>query len=270
LATSLARWVLALFLLAILVLPQVAGTAPRPGVKAGDWARYVVSQHVTGNETLVKSFVAQFSAYANTSYVSLNVTAVAGTNVSLTLGIHHIDGTIASSLSTVDVNMAVDANNAPIVIMENYPPLLSSVSNGTFFGVPRIVNNLDVSLSPGNASRYSWDENTGMLLSELFLYTVDANATNTGTFTYSFGMTSTSLWHYIPPKNPPGTTPPTAPFGLQFPELYALAGIIGSIAIGAVAYAMKRTPKPKGRSRTGTRDSSRDSRDLNQKKSKHN
>jgi hypothetical protein len=245
----------------MLVLPQVAG-APQAGVKAGDWARYVVSQHVTGNETLVKSFVAQFSAYADTSYVSLNVTAVYGTNVSLALGIHHTDGTVDSRLSTVDVSLGVDPNNPPIVIMQNYPPTLSNVSNGTFFGVPRIVNNLDVSPTPGNASRYSWDENTGMLLSEVFLYTVDANATNTGTFTYSFAMTSTSLWHYIPPKTPPSITPPTVPFGVQFTELYALIGIIGSIAIGAVAFAMKKSPKPKGRYRKSAQDSRRDRRDL--------
>jgi hypothetical protein len=246
----------------MIVLPQVAGTAPRAGVKAGDWARYVVSQHVTGNETLVKSFEAQFSAYADTSYVSLNVTAVHLTNVSLTLGIHHTDGTVASNLSTIDVSLSVNATNTPIVIMQNYPPTLSSMSNGTFFGVPRIVNSLDVSPTPGNASRYSWDENTGMLLSELFLYTVDANATNTGTFTYSFGMTSTNLWHYVPPKTPPSIIPPAGPSGLQFAELYVIVGIIASIALGVVGYALKRSPKSKGNARIGARDSRHAKREL--------
>jgi len=261
-----------LFFLALVVLPQVADAGPQAGVKTGDWARYGVGQHVTGNETLVKNFVAQYGDYANTSYVSLNITAVYGTNVSLTQSIHHINGRVVSSLSTVNVSIGVDPSNPPPVIMKDYPPTLSNISNGTFFGVPRTINTLNVNSASGNTSyglRYSWDSDTGMLLSELFLYTVDASATNTATFTFSFAMTSTNLWHYIPPKNPPGTTPP-GPFGLQFTELYALAGIIGSIAVGVVAFAMKRSPKSKGRSRTGARDSRRDGRDLNQKKSVNN
>jgi hypothetical protein len=265
-----ARIIIPLFLLAMLVLPQAASAAPRAGVKAGDWARYVVSLNITGNKTLVQSFVAQYSAYANTTYVRLNITAVYGTNVTLTQSIHHTDGTVVSNFSTVNVSLPVDTSNPPIIIMQDYPNTLGGLTNGTFFGVPRIVNNLYVSSSLGNASRYSWDENTGLLLSELFQYTVDASETNTGSFTYSLAMSSTSLWHYIPPKTPPSTPPPTAPFGLQYAELYALVGVFGSIVIGAIAYALKRSPKSNSRSRTGAQDSRRDSRDLNRKKPANN
>jgi hypothetical protein len=270
LGPSHTRIIVPLLLLAILALPQAASAAPQAGVKAGDWASYDVSLNITGNKTLVQSFVAQYNAYANTSYVRENITAVYGTNVSLTQGIRHTNGTVVSNLSTVNVALPWDTSNPPIIIMQNYPDILGGITNGTFFGVPRIVNNLYESSSLGNASRYSWDENTGLLLSELLQFTVDANQSNTGSFTYSRAMSSTSLWHYIPPKTPPSTTPPTSPFGLQFAELYALAGVIGSVAIGAIAYATRRSPKSKGRPRTGARDSGRDIRDLKQKKPANN
>jgi hypothetical protein len=255
----------------MLALPQAANAAPRAGVKAGDWARYDVSINVAGNKTLVKNFVAQYSAYANTNYVRLNITAVQGTNVSLAQSIHHNDGTVVSSLSTVNVSLAVDTNNPPIIIMQNYGPTLGTITNGTFFNVPRTINTLSMNSASGSlssASRYSWDNETGLLLSKTLSYDNQTNDADFGTLTYVFVMTETSLWHYIPPKVPP--TIPPAPFGLQFAELYILAGIIGSVAIGAIAYAMKRSPKSKGRSRTGTRDSRRDSRDLSQKKSANN
>jgi len=250
----------------MLVLPQATNATPRAGVKAGEWASYDATLNFTGNATLVKNYANQYSAYANTSYVRLNITAVYGTNVSLAQSIHHNDGTVFSSVSTVNVSLSIDTNNPPIIIMQNYGPTLGTISSGSFFNVQRTINTLALNSASGNLSsalRYSWDNETGLLLSKTLSYNVQASDTDFGTFTFVFVVTGTSLWHYIPPKTPPSTTPPTAPFGLQFAELYVLAGIIGSVAIGAIAYAMKRSPKSKSRSRTGARDSRRDSRDLN-------
>ena len=252
----------------MLVLPQVAGVTPPAGVKAGDWAHYVVTQKVTGNAALVKSFVDQYSAYANTSYVSLNVTqVVGGSNVSLTLDIHHTNGTIARSNQTVDVSLGVTNDNPPLVIMQNMTAL-TYLSNGNFSYVPRTINNLDVDSPPGgnsSALRYSWDEFTGILLSEQFVYDM-ANATSTGTFTFTLVMTATNLWHYVPPKPTLNSPTPVRPSGLQFLELYALAGVIGSLTVGVVAYTLKRSPKTKGPSRISARDSRRTGRELNRQK----
>lgn len=255
----------------MLALPQVAGVA-QAGVKAGDWARYDVSLNITGNKTLVKNFVALYSDYANTSYVSLNITAVYGTNVSLIQRIHRYDGTTVLTSSTLNVSLGVDPTNPPSVIMQN-SSALSTISNATLFNVPRTINTLNVNSPPGNNSsalRYSWDEATGMLVSEVFTYVVDASDTNTGTFTYIFAISATSLWHYIPPKNQPGSTPPAQPFGLQFGEVYALAGVIGSIALGVVAYSLKRSPKTKGPIRSTARISRSASLESNRKKTPNN
>jgi len=249
----------------MLVLPPAADAAPQAGVKAGDWARYNVSQHVTGNETLVKDRLAQYGAYAKTNYVSLNITSVDGTNVSLTQGIHYTNGTIYSSNSTVDVSV-FDPNNPPVVIMQNMPTL-SSLTMGNFSRVSRTINNFFPPSDASSALRYSWDEDTGILLSEQFLYNVEANQTNTATFTFVFAITETSLWHYVPPTPGPNNIPPVGPFGLQFTELYALVGIIGSLALGLAAYAVKRSPKNKGRSRISPRDPRSTNRELNPKKS---
>ena len=237
-------------------MPQVAGTPLQvAGVKAGDWANYDVSQHVTGNATLVQGYVDIYGAYANTRYVSLNVTQVLdGTNVSLTLGIHHADGTIISSSSTINVTADWQPENPPIVMMKNYPPTLSSVTTGVFFNVSRTINNLIVNSPMGRVSsalRYSWDKETGLLLRQLFLYTVDENETNTGTFTYSFVMTGTSLWH-APPNTPPSKNSPVSPSGPQFIEIYALAGVVGSLILGVVAYGLRRSPEAKRLHRKST------------------
>lgn len=250
-ASPLVKWALPMLLLGLLLLPQVTGIVPKVGVRPGDWAHYVVSQHTTGNQTLVKNYVAQYSAYVNTSYVDLNITTVTGTNVSLTQGIHHTNGVTNSSYSTIDVSQAVDPSNPPIIIMQNYP-YPTMVSSGSFFGVPRTINTIIVN-SPGDnssASRYSWDNSTGVLLSEQLSYIVDSSSKNNATFAFTFSISSTSLWHYVPQKNQPGTPPP-APFGLQFAELYVLVGIIGAAAVGVVAFVAKRPPKARGKSGTG-------------------
>lgn len=233
--------------LSLIILPHVEGVIPRSGVKAGDWVHYSVSQNMTGNTTLVKGLVAEFNQYATTSYVSLNVTGVSGTNVSLTKGIHHTNGTIVSSALNVDVSVGVDPSNPPVLIMQNYPNILNGISNGTFLGVPRIFNNLVVNSGPdtnSSALRYSWDNATGILLSELFFYSIEANATNTATFTYTLAITSTNLWHYIPPK-PPASNPPS-PFDLGFAESYVLVGALGALALGVIAYARSRPRGTRG------------------------
>jgi hypothetical protein len=238
---------LTLFFLSLMILPLVGGVTPRAGVKTGDWAHYSVSQNMTGNKTLVKGLIAAYSPFANTSYVSLNITGVSGTNVSLTQGIHHTNGTIISSALTVDLSSGVDPSNPPVVIMQNYPNVLSGILNGTFLGVPRIFDNLVVSSGPdsnSSALRYSWDNSTGILLSKLFFYSIEANATNTATFTYTLAITSTSLWHYVPPK-PPVSNPP-APFDLGFAGLYVSVGVVGALALGVVAYARRRPRDAKG------------------------
>jgi hypothetical protein len=110
-----------------------------------------------------------------------------------------------------------------------------------------------VSASSGDNSstlRYSWDNETGILLSEILYYIVDQSSPNFGTFAFTLSLTSTSLWHYVPPKNQPGNPPPSSPFGLEFAELYVLIGVVGAITVGVVAYAVRRSPKPKGNSRT--------------------
>lgn len=244
-------WAIPVILICALLLPHVSGSV-QPGVKIGDWSHYSVSENVTGNKTLVKSYPKQYSAYANTSYVSLNVTNVVGTNVTLTQGFHYLNGSLASSISVVDVSIGVDPSNPPTVIMQNSLPF-NSITNGTFFGVSRLVNNLDVSGDSGNSSRHTWDEITGILISELISNTVDSS-TSSGTFTFVLSMTSTNLWHYVPPRNPPPAT--SSPFGLQFAELYVLTGVIGSVAVGVVAFARRR----RSRSKRGPRSKRKDSR----------
>lgn len=242
---------MALLVLGLLVLPSAHGLAIRVGVKAGDWAHYDVNQHFDHNSTLVKDVAAHYSSYNNTRYVSLNVTSVEGTNVTLIEGIHHTDGTTILLTSIVNVSLDIDLNNPPLLIMQNHPTL-TSLTNGDFFGVSRTINSLILNSQMGgnsSALRYSWDNDTGVLLSEQFVYTVDESDTNTGTFTYTLTMTSTNLWHYIPPKNPP-VIPPPGTSGLQFEELYTVTGIVGSIAVGVVAFATNRRSKSKRRSKT--------------------
>ena len=239
--------ILILVFLSLFMLPAIGGVSPRAGVKAGDWALYSVSQNMTGNMTLVKGLIGEFGPYASTSYVSLNITGVSGTNVSLTQGIHHTNGTIVSRALIVDLSLGVDPNNPPILIMQNYPNTLNGISNGTFLGVPRIFDNLVVNSGPdsnSSALRYSWDNATGIILSELFFYSIEANATNTATFTYTLAITSTSLWHYVPPR-PPVSNPP-APFDLGFAGIYVLVGIVGALALGVFAYARRRPHAAKG------------------------
>ena len=266
-AHSHARWVLALLFLAILVLPQAVGIAPRVGVKAGDWAHYVVTQQVSGSASLLRSFIDQYSPYAETSYLSLNVTQIVkGSNVSMILEIHHTNTSIARSYQMVNVSLDITPDNPPIVIASNMTAP-TYTSEGNFSYVHRIINNLEVSSPPGSNSsalRYSWDKYTGILLSEQFVYN-RANATSSGTFTFTLAITGTNLWHYVPPKPTPNP-PPAKPPGIQFTELYVLAGVLGSVTLGLAAYALKRSPRTKGRPRTGARDSRNASRALSQKK----
>lgn len=244
--------VVLLLLLGALSSPRAFGVPTQVGVKAGDWAHYSIGQDPTGNTTLVKSLMNQFSAYNNTRYASVNFTTVYGTIVNLTQGIHYMNGTTLASSLTVDVSQGVDPTNPPIVIMQNYQSLGNGLTNGTFFGVQRIINSLYVSPSQGNASRYTWDETTGVLISKQILYTVDAANGSTGTFTFTFSMTSTNLWYYVPSKNPSGRPPPM-PLDLQFAELYALAGVAGSITVGILAVRRNRRSKIRQRSKNGLR-----------------
>lgn len=252
LASIPSRAFLTLLFLSLSILPQVGGITPRAGVKAGDWAHYSVSQNMTGNMTLVNGLIGEFSPYASTSYVSLNITGVSGTNVSLTQGIHHTNGTIVSRALIVDLSLGIDPSNPPILIMQNYPNTLNGISNGTFLGVPRIFDNLVVT-PPGpetNSSvlRYSWDNSTGILLSEQFYYSIEANVNNIATFTYTLAIVGTNLWHYVPPKAPP-STPPSTPFGIKFAELYVLVGVVSSVAVGTIAFVLKRPSGAKKKSR---------------------
>jgi hypothetical protein len=236
-----------LFLIGLLFLPQAIGATPLAGVKAGDWALYVVDQHATGNSTLVRNYQEKYIVYANASYVRLNVTqVVGGSNVSLIEDIHYSNGSDTRIQTLVDVSQGVTIDNPPRVLMAN-TTTLTFLSTGNFSYVPRTVNNLEVdSASGGNSSalRYSWDEFTGILVSEQFVYNVAVSDTNTGTFTYTLAMTSTSLWHYVPPK-PPVSNPPT-PFDLGFAELYVSVGVVGALALGVVAYARRRPRDAKG------------------------
>ena len=214
-------------------------------MKAGDWARYSIGQHITGNKTLVDPIIAGYGRYANTSYVNLNITAVSGTNVTIAQGIHYMNGTKLSSSSVVDVSLGVaDPNNPPLVIMQNFPNTLNGISNGTFLGVPRIFDTLFVKYGTSTSAstqRYNWDNSTGILLSELFFYSVDMGDSNNATFTYVMAIENTNLWHYVPPKSPATSKP-----GLGFAEIYASIGVAGAVALGVVAYARKRPRRAKG------------------------
>jgi hypothetical protein len=247
------RLVIMLLLLLIAVsLPQVFSVTAQVGVKAGDWAHYSVGENPSGNITLVKSLLNQFSAYNNTQYASVNFTKVSGTNVNLTQAIHYTNRTILANSVTIDVSQGIDQTNPPIIITQNSPPLGNGLTNGTFFNVQRIINSLYVSPSQGNASRYTWDEETGVLISKQILYTVDANG-STGTFTFTLSMISTNLWYYVPPKNP--SNGPPMPLGLQFAELYVIAGVVGSITVGVFAVRSKRRYKTRSRSKNGSKSS---------------
>ena len=237
---SITRPLVTSLLLGLLAVSHAHGFSPTVGVKAGDWAHYDVGQHITGNATLTKTTEAKYNTYNNTRYVGLNITSVRGTNVSLTQGIYHTNGTIISTSITVDVSVNIDQSNPPLIIMQDYPPTLSSITTGNFSGVPRTIDSLVVSSQVGgnsSALRYSWDNATGILLSEQFLYTFDVSNSNNATFTYTLSMTTTSLWHYVPPR-PPVSNPPTN--DQQFAEIYSIVAVVGALTLGVVAYARTR------------------------------
>ncbi len=213
------------------------------GVKAGDWSRYDLAQHTTGNSTSASGVENQYKVFSNATIVTLNITEVVGTNVSSTTGIHYTNGSTTLRSSTTDISQGIDQNDPPMIIMKNYPtPQFQT--QGYFSRVSRILNTITINAVTGDNSsalRYSWDNDTGVLLSEQLLYSISSNSPNNATFALTLALTSTSLWHFVPPTGPQGSPPP-GPLGLTFAELYIMIGIAVS-ASGGLFALFRRKPR---------------------------
>ena len=132
-----------------------------PGLKAGEWARFLVSGNTTTTQGLLVATV--------------NVTLVTGTNVTFTSTLLFMNGTTVHQSATVSVldfnGLMIPANltagdilGAPFGIST---PTINSTITGTFVGAARQANQLILNYKNSSLTSFlsaEWDQNSGVLL----------------------------------------------------------------------------------------------------------
>ena len=206
------------------VLPPPA-PQPKVGVKAGDWIKidYTISGAPSGTPL--------------PQWIKIEFLNVEGTTANIRVTMHMSDGTEPSQTMTVDVaigsgafqglsGFVIPANSTTgqSVYISGYGNVtIAGETTRTYAGASRTVVYASFS-QLGSQLTYYWDKQTGAM--------VEASTTS-GSITATGKATETNMWQ-------------AQQSGLPFDQtyLYILAAVVIAIAVGAIAFVMRRKKKP--------------------------
>jgi len=209
-----------------LITKIVTVAVPPPiAVKAGDWIRldYTISGAPSGTPF--------------PQWIKIEFLSVEGTTANIRVTMHMSDGTEPSQTMTVDVavgsgafqglsGFVIHANctTGDSVYISGYGNLtIAGETTRTYAGASRTVVYASFS-QYGTQLTYYWDKQTGVM--------VEAS-TISGGMTGTAKAIETNMWH---------AQPSALPFDQTY--LYVLVAVVIAIAVGSIAFVMRRKKKP--------------------------